>query len=137
MLDPDFSIHLFYINQTNNNTASYSIMMDGQTVSQGAFRFNKTVDLHLNNTDMIGLLTVTVNNATVLSASTIFITEGITQAGIRRVSEPYTIKLLPWQWSGLQWNIFYGVVTASLLSLVMGYRLVRWYRKQRGVQEIT
>lgn len=136
MIDPHFYINIFYYNWSDNSTAWYLVNVDGD-VRVGAFQYETTLEYYLNNTEMISSISVMVNNKTVMTANTIFITEGITQAGIHRVTRPFTINLTPWEWNAMEWNIFYAIVTASLLSIIMAYRGVRYYRRKKGITEIT
>ena len=135
MIDPIFTIHMFYFNITNNHTAFYVIRINENTYP-GIFQVNKSIDFNINYTDVILLIQVDINNETVLSASNIYVTDGITQGGIRRIREPFGITLTPWEWSAKEWNIFFGIFSASLLSILVGYRMVTKYRKHRGVIEI-
>ena len=87
-------------------------------------------------TEVIQVLEVSINNESVLTATGIIVTEGVTAGSVRQGLKEFLISLSPFEWSKKEWHIFYAIITASLLSVLIAYRLVKRYRKFRGVKEI-
>lgn len=135
MLDPLFNINLIYFNQTYNNTAWYKIRIN-QDIYNDTFQGFTTVQFNLNTTEVIQILEVEINNVSVLTATGIIITKGVSKSSVQTGLKEWLISLSPFEWSKKEWDIFYGIIIASLLSVLIAYRIVKRHRKYRGVKEI-
>ena len=135
MIDPQFSLNLFYFNSSMNHTGWYRIHIDDD-VYNDTFQGFVSIPFNYNMTEVIGFMEVEINNESVLTARGIVITEGVTAGSVRQGLKEFLISLSPFEWSKKEWHIFYAIITASLLSVLIAYRLVKRYRKFRGVKEI-
>ena len=135
MIDNNFTLHLFYNNNTINNTAYYNITLDEYYYS-GFIDTYKSFDFNFSNREIIMKITVKIENQTVFSANEIIIVEGITQSHVKRGISEFLISLNPLEWKSKEWNIFYAVIIASLISIVIALRMVRYYKIKKGVTEI-
>lgn len=135
MIDDSFVIHIIYQNYSNNHTTTYSIDID-ELHYNNSFQYYTTVPINLTNKEIINSIVIQVNNITVLNERTIIIMSGITgNAVIRGISE-FLISLNPFEWQAKEYNIFFGVLVASLISIFISLKTVKHYRKKKGVSEV-
>lgn len=132
MLDESFTIHLIYYNNSNNNTYSYYIQINND-IYKNTTQYHTIIPIHLNNGQIINIFIIKINNETILSESNIRIIGGVSGDGIKRSIEPYTISLSPLQWNNVERNIAFSVVFSGVLSIFLGFRLVKFYRSKNGI----
>lgn len=135
MIDNDFNINIFYYNITNNHTANYNIKVD-ELKYNGTFQYFISIPINLTNKEIINSIIVIVNNKTVFNANTILIMEGITGSSVKRGIDEFLISLNPLKWKEMEVNIFAGVIVASLISVFIALRTVKYYRVKLGVREV-
>lgn len=133
MLDENFNIHILYYNNSNNNTYSYYIQINND-IYRNITQYHTIIPIHLNNGQMINTFIIKVNNETILSETNIRIIGGVSGSGIKRSIEPYTISLSPLQWTNVERNIFSSVIIAGIMSIFLGFRLVKFYRSKNGIR---
>ena len=132
MIDSDFHIHMFYYNYTYNDTVSYDIRLN-QLTYNGTFQYYKDIHIDLNNTERITNLKITFNNETVFDEYDIMVVNQITGSSIQKAISEWLISLNPAEWTAKEWNIFFGVIVASLISIPISLRFIKIYRKRKGV----
>ena len=135
MIDNDFNINIFYYNEPNNHTAFYNIYVDELNYN-GTFQYFTFISVNLTNKDIINSLIVKVNNETVFNENYIIIMTGITGNSVKRGIEEFLISLNPFEWEEMEYNIFFGVIIASLISVFISLRTVKYYRVKKGVREV-
>jgi hypothetical protein len=135
MIDNDFQIHLFTYNASSNYSSSYVIKINEQVMT-GNFTFNTTVDISLTNTEIISLFQIYIDDVLIMQAENIIVIKGITGAGIKQSATAFLIELNPLEWSRQKWSIFWAMMTAFIFAIYPSYKIVKAYRRHRGVQEI-
>lgn len=130
LIDKNFTIHML-----NYNYSYYEIEID-ELYFNGTFFNYETKNIILENRELILRIIVKINNETSLTYTNIIIMEGLSASGIQRSTSPFTINLSPFEWNKKEWNIFWAVITASLIGILISYRLVLRYRKVRGIREL-
>lgn len=135
MLDKDFNITILYYNQSNNNSFNYKITLD-ENIYTGNSTYYYSQNFTIDNTDILFKMEIEINNITYLSETGILITSGITQSKIQNSGEPFTINLNPAEWSKKEWNIFFSLMFAGILGMIISYKLVKRIRKKHGVKTI-
>lgn len=135
MIDPNFDIHILYFNYTNNNTANYEIIIDNEKWDGIVINYT-TVHIYINNSDKINSIIININNNTVYTVNDIVVITGLSGNNVFRAVSEFLISLNPFEWSSKEWNIFFGVVIASLLTLPISLRFVKYYKKKFGVTVI-
>lgn len=135
MIDNDFNINIFYYNITNNHTANYNINVD-ELKYNGTFQYFISIPINLTNKEVINSIIVIVNNRTVFNENYILIMDSITGKSIKRGIDEFLISLNPFEWQEMEYNIFFGVIIASLISVFIALRTVKYYRVKRGVREV-
>lgn len=131
ILDGKFNITIFYFNKSVNNTAYYKIDLDNN-ISEGFFT-DFIINQYSINESMIHYIKIYINNKTVYYVNNIIITNGVTKSTIDYANNVWTINLNPSEWSKKERSIFYAVVLASLLSVLIAYRITSKNRKNRGI----
>lgn len=131
MMDNNFTISFFAINQSVNNTYKITINQD---IITGNFTGYYTRQFETN--DSVISIHIEINDIPLLTISNIKIVSNITAGGISQIGEPFKISLSPFDWNKKQWNIFYSVVIAAVISVIVSYLLIMRYRKINGVMEI-
>jgi len=132
MIDPIFDIHILYFNSTFNNTGYYQIRINEYQYNGTVMNYT-LVHIVLNNTEMINQLSVSINNHTVYTVNNIIVITGMSQNSIRRIVSDWLISLNPLEWKAKEWNIFFAVIVASLLTVPLALRYARVYNKRKGV----
>lgn len=133
-LDKNFTIHIFIPGASNNSTYYYSIRVDNN-ITNGSMN-NYLAQSYLVNVSRIGIIEIMLDNQSRLLWTNIRIMAGVTQTQIDNGASPFTISLLPSQWTSKEWRIFYAMITSALICSFIAYRLVTSYRKARGVIEV-
>jgi hypothetical protein len=87
------------------------------------------------NRSVISVLNVKINNITVLTASNIRVTTGITQSGIEQ-TEAFKISFLPFELTRFEWNIVFSGIVGVFIALPTAYYTVKFYRRYRGAQGV-
>lgn len=134
MIDTDFYIDMIYFNSSDNHSANFEIIL-AENYYYGTFIYNRTMNFTLTDGTVFNL-EVNINNETVLSGQHIIVVSGVNEGGIRIGHDPFTINLLPSQWRELEWNIFFSSITAFIIGVPISYRLVKRYRRVKGVREV-
>ena len=137
LIDPQFSINMFNLNQSVNSTVYYEITIN-DNITIGTFNINHTINYDVSDTDteIIFIMTVKLNNITSLEADNIIIIDGFNSSGISSNREPFLVSFTPWGWSAKEWNIFFAVIVGGLVSSLVSFRLVKRYRKYSGFKVI-
>lgn len=135
MIDNNFHINIYYYNISNNHTANYNIYVDELNFN-GTFQYFKSIPINLTNKEIINSIVVKINNETVFNANYILIMEGITGRSVRRGFDEFLISLNPLDWEAKEYNIFFGVIVASIISIFIALKTVKHYRVKRGVREV-
>lgn len=133
-LDKNFTIHIFIPGASNNSSYNYIIRVDNNTVNGSMNNYFKKS--YLVNVSRLSIIEVKVNNESRLLWTNIRIISGVTQQQIDNGASPFTINLLPSQWTSKEWKIFYSMIVSALICSFIAYRLVTSYRKARGVIEV-
>ena len=102
----------------------------------GTFQYFISIPINLTNKEIINIIIVIINNKTVFNVNTIIIMERITGKSIKRGLDEFLISLNPFQWQEMEYNIFFGVIVASLISVFIALRTVKYYRVKLGVREV-
>lgn len=132
MLDKNFNITIIYVNESG---FYYNIIINENNYS-GMANLSYTNSFWLNETDIITLLEIQINNNTIFKENNIIITSGITQSVIDTGLSPFTINLKPSEWTQKEWNIFWSIFLGSILSFYIAFRIIKKYRKLHGVKVI-
>lgn len=132
MLDENFNIHIFYINETNNNTFHYYIRIDND-IYTNVTTYHYNVSIHKNSRDIINVLEIRINNETILFANNIKILSGVSESGIRRSVSDYLISLSPFEISSKLKNVFYSSIVGAILGLFLAFRIIKKYRAKYGM----
>lgn len=135
MIDNNFNINIIYYNITNNHTTNYDISVD-ELKYNGTFQYFISIPINLTNKEVINSIIVIVNNKTVFNINYIIIMRGITGNSVKRGISEFLISLNPFEWEAKEYNIFFGVIVASLISVFISLRTVKHYRKKKGVSEV-
>lgn len=135
MIDKSFVIHIVYHNYSNNHTATYNIDID-ELHYNNSFTYYTTIPINLTNKEIINSIVIQVNNITVFNEHYIIIMEGITGNSVKRGISEFLISLNPFEWQAKEYNIFFGVIVASLISVFIALKSVKHYRKKKGVSEV-
>lgn len=135
MIDNDFTIHLYYINESNNNTGFYKVIINND-IYNDTFNTYSFINIHMNNNDIINIFKIEINNETLLDIKNIQIISGIDGHGIKRTVSQYVISLSPFEWTAKERNIFLSFIVSTIISMVMAFRLLKYYRKKNGVKII-
>ena len=135
MIDNNFEIHILYFNYTNNNTGNYEITIDNEKFEGIVINYT-SIPIYINNSDKINSIIIKVNNNTVYTVSNIYIIKGVSGKSVWKGISEFLISLNPFEWSAKEWNIFFSVVIASLISLPISLRFVKYYKKKHGVRVI-
>lgn len=133
MIDNEFSIHLYYINQSYNNTFTYSIIIN-YDLYEGINNTHHIQNISLSNNDVISYMEIKINNETLLKAYNIRIVSGVSSSGIKRSLSDFTISLSPFEWNAKERNIFYSVIVGALISLFLSFSIVKSYRMKYGIR---
>lgn len=131
MIDNNFNIII--INTELNKTVYYEIQINADIMT-GVFSRNITIPIYTNET-MIAL-SIRLDNHTALSVSGISIIGNVNYQQITSIQHDNLISLNPLTWSKKERNIFYSVIVAGLISVLISYLSVMRYRKLKGVMEI-
>jgi len=131
MIDSNFTIVLSLVNESRNHTGYYEIQVDNLYYN-GTFQYLETFPFDLENVTSIGLMLVRVDNETLISAQNVIVRNGVTTNQIYNPGDPWLVSLNPMEWRAKEWNIFFSVVTAALVSVIIAYRLVTKYRRYSG-----
>jgi len=129
-MDNRFDILLFSWSNFSNN---YSININNQYFN-GTFIYYKLFNYSYNNISIISVISVKIDNNTVLHANNIKLIKGVTQGTIAPYVEPYKISFLPFELTKFEWNLIFSGLVAVLISLPSAYIIVKYYRKHRGAQ---
>lgn len=135
MIDNKFSIEITNFNISNNFNFSYRITVN-DNVRSGTDQYYHIEDYNINDTDIINNIEIIVNNVSVFNAHNIVI---ITDFSGNRISpKPYDYSdwINPFTWNRQKWQIFFAVITGSIISILISFRIVKRYRKYKGVKEI-
>lgn len=135
MIDNDFNINIYHYNITNNHTANYNIYVD-ELHYNGTFQYFISIPINLTNKEIINNIRILINNLTVFNVNYILIMEGITGKSVKRGIDEFLISLNPFEWEAKEYNIFFGVIVASLISVFIALKTVKYYRVKRGVREV-
>lgn len=135
MLDKNFSITIIFLNESLNNSFEYSIKIDNNNIN-GSNEKSVTEYFDMNNTNIILILQIFVNNEIIFEAENIILTSGVNQNTINTGLSPYVISLNPSDWKSLERNIFISAIIGGLFSILISYRLVKRIRKSHGVKTI-
>ena len=134
MMDKDFTISVFYFNETMNNTARIKILINGAPEYEVTFS-NYTSFNYSYRGDSISL-TIQLNNETVFNEPNIQIIAGITGHGLR-TWKPTFLEINPGDWKAYQWNEFYSIVFGVLISIYVGFRSIKTVRRKIGGRKIA
>lgn len=141
ILDTDFTIHIYsnillndsIIHSNDSILHSYRITIDND-VQEGNFTFHESFNYSFSNNHRIMIFKIEIDNIVLVEENEILILGGISESGIRRSTSSFTISLSPFEWNNLERNIVLSVITASLFSILMGYRGLKYIRKKAGVK---
>lgn len=136
MIDNNFTIELFYFNVSNNHTAFYKIQIDN-LIYNDTFQVNKNIEIGLENNYNIQKFVIQIDNKTLLDENNIKVISGVTKNSVNRGVSQFTINLSPFQWTVKERNIFYSILTSSLLCIFISFRLLKYYRKKNGIKIIN
>lgn len=131
MIDDKFNITLISFTPYNK---SYIINIDNNEY-KGNFINISTTEIFINNSKLILFLRIYVNESLIYEVSNIRVVSGISASGISQI-EPYTIDLLPFELTKLEWNLIYSGIVAFILCLPTAYFLVKYYRKRQGARRV-
>ena len=135
MLDPQFTINMFNLNQSVNSSVYYEITINNN-MRNGTFYSNHTINYDINYTEIIFLMTIKLNNITTLEAENIRLIDGLDGTHISTSREPFFLSFTPWEWTAKERNIFFAVLISGLVSSLVSFRLVKRYRKYSGYKVI-
>lgn len=135
MIDDSFTIELYYINQSCNNSCYYHIQIDYE-IYNGTMQSYKSMNFNYTNGKIISIILIKINNETILRANNIRVISNVNANGIKRTVSEYTINLSPFEWSKKEWNIFYSLVVSCFISMGISYRGLKYYRKKNGIKII-
>jgi hypothetical protein len=131
-LDRNFTIHIFIPLVLNNSTHNYIIRVDNNYANGTMYNMHSQ-KYYLVNVSKIEIMEVILDNNSYLLATNIRIMAGVSQSHIDSGMSPFTINLLPSEWKAKEWRIFWAMICCALLCSFISYRLVKRYRKARGV----
>ena len=131
MIDNDFKIHIIFENETSNHTAYYEVLINDLNYS-GMVEHYTVIDVSLNNTEIASII-INIDNITIYQVYDLIIIEGFTGGHVKRGLDEWLISLNPLEWSNFQWNIFFSVVSAFIVSIFVSLKLVKYYRKRKKV----
>lgn len=134
MIDAKFNITIIYFNVSNNHSSNYDIIVDGIS-KKGNFTFSHTEFYNITTKQSINIKIV-VDEKIILDAYSISLTSGVSESRINQAKEPFTLNLSPFEWSKMEWNIFYAIVLCSMFSLLISYRIVKRYKQTKGFVEV-
>lgn len=138
MINSNFTVSLYYyydninLNISNSNI-SYIIRVDND-IRTGNFTHNVKEFFNVSNGYTIRIFDIKINNETLLTANNIYVISGMTGDSIKRSFSQFLISLSPYEWTSKERNVFYAIITASLLSIVISYRGLKRYRKTHGIK---
>lgn len=131
MLDPAFMIIL----TSNDNNSSYQITINNDVYS-GNFSYNEVVNFTYTEGEIMAVLKVEIDGQLLIDESNIMIYSNIDSGVISTGRSKYTVSLSPFEWTKKEWSIFWAVIAASIYSVFVSLRLVKRYKRYRGVIEV-
>ena len=134
MIDSKFNITIIYFNASNNHSSNYDITVGGIN-TKGNFTISHTEFFNITNKESIDIK-ILVDGKIILNAYSIILTSGVSESRINEAKEPFTLNLSPFEWTKMEWNIFYAIVLCSMFSLLISYRIVKKFKQTKGFIEV-
>jgi len=135
MIDNHFQIHIHFKNETLNDTAYYNIRID-DLIYNGTFQYYESISINITDKQILSMIDISINNRSIYTVYGVTVISGVTKSNIERSISEFLISLNPLEWKEKEWNIFFAVIVASILTIPIALRFVKYFRAKRGVSEV-